>query len=90
LEVLVPVSLSPEQRSQRARIAALTRWSHEDPATGTQKAREGFYRRFEDEVDPDRQLNPAERERRAAAARKAFMARLAYRSAKARAERAAS
>jgi hypothetical protein len=40
--------------------------------------------RFEDQVDPERTLPVAERERRAIAARRAHFARLAYASAKAR------
>jgi len=45
--------------------------------------------RFEDEVDPDRQLFPDERQRRAQAAMRAHMARLALRSAKSRRKGAA-
>ncbi len=40
--------------------------------------------RFEREVDPDGTLEPAERERRAAHARKAYYSALALKSAKAR------
>jgi hypothetical protein len=79
------MSLSPELRSQRGRIAALVRWSQEDPQSGTQAARDGFHQRFLDAVDPDGTLPPAERERRAQAALKAHMAQLAFKSAKARA-----
>jgi hypothetical protein len=43
--------------------------------------------RFVDQVDPDRVLPEAERQRRAEAARRAHMAQLAFRSAKARAGR---
>jgi hypothetical protein len=57
--------LSPEQRSLRAKIAANTRWSYEDRVRATQPAREGFLRRFLDQVDPTRELPEAERERRA-------------------------
>lgn len=81
-------TLSPEQRSQRARIAALARWSREDPAEQGVKMRAGFDQRFLDEVDPDRVLPEAERERRAACARKRYFTELAYKSAKARRERA--
>ena len=70
--------------TQRARIAALTRWSREDPRPATAKAPEGFRGRFLNEVDPDRTLPIAERERRAAAAMRAHMLRLAALSAKAR------
>lgn len=44
-------------------------------------------RRFEDQVDPERTLTPGERARRAEHARKAYFARLALKSAKARAAR---
>ncbi|GAA5517761.1 hypothetical protein Lsed01_00171 [Demequina sediminis] len=44
-------------------------------------------RKFEDQVDPDRSLSPDERARRAEHARKAYFARLALKSAKARAAR---
>lgn len=78
------MALTPEQRSQRARIAALTRWSKEDPAETARRGQAGLLRRFEDQVDPDRALPEAERTRRAEAARKAHMTRLAFNSAKAR------
>lgn len=81
------MSLSPELRSQRARIAALTRWSREDPGPATAKARAGFNAGFELLVDPDGVLPEHERLRRAEAARKAHMARLAFKSAKARSKR---
>lgn len=85
---LQATGLTPEQRSQRARIAALARWSREDPAAQGAKMRAGFDQRFLDEVDPDRVLPEAERERRAACARKRYFTDLAYKSAKARRERA--
>ncbi|MDQ3662690.1 MAG: hypothetical protein M3454_16870 [Actinomycetota bacterium] len=40
--------------------------------------------RFENEVDPDRVLPEAERQRRAESARKAHLSRMAYRSSVAR------
>lgn len=82
------LSLSPEQRRLRAQIAANTRWSREDPRVGTARARAAWYRRFLDEVDPDRTLSPAERERRAQSALRAEMQRLALLSSKARARKA--
>jgi hypothetical protein len=80
-------ALTPTQRSQRARIAALTRWSREDPAANAARGQAGLMARFVDQVDPDRVLPEAERQRRAEAARRAHMAQLAFRSAKARAGR---
>lgn len=53
------------------------------------RARAKFLARFEDQVDPQRQLEPAERARRAEAALKAHMARLSLRASKARRQRAA-
>jgi hypothetical protein len=67
------------QRSRQARDAALTRWSKEDPIAGTQAARDALMRKFDDQVDPDRVLPPAERERRAARARRVYFAQLARR-----------
>ena len=54
----------------------------------TANARAAFLARFVDEVDPNRELPEAERERRATAARKAHFARLAFASAEARRKRA--
>ncbi|MGH3549765.1 MAG: hypothetical protein ACRDQU_16995 [Pseudonocardiaceae bacterium] len=78
------MTLTPSQRSIRARIAANTRWSREDPAPTGPRGQAGLMARFEREVDPDRTLLPAERARRADSARKAHMQRLALASAKAR------
>lgn len=80
-------SLTPEQRAQRARIAALTRWSREDPAASAARGQAGLLARFLREVDPDSQLPEQERQRRAEAARRAHMTRLAFASSKARAGR---
>ena len=83
-------ALTPTQRTQRARIAALTRWSREDPAATAARGQAGLMARFVEQVDPDRVLPEAERRRRAEAARRAHMATLAFRSAKARAGRTAA
>jgi hypothetical protein len=79
--------LSREQRRLRAQIAALTRWSKEDPAANAARGQAGLLARFEREVDPDRLLPLPERTRRAEAARRAYMCHLAYRSSKARRSR---
>jgi hypothetical protein len=76
------VSLTPAQRTLRARIAAES--LHAQGKTNTAKARKGFMRRFEDQVDPDRKLPPSERAKRAEHALKAHMTRLALASARAR------
>jgi len=77
-------TLTPEQRTMRARIAALARWSKEDPAPAVKRAQDGLLARFEREVDPDNQLPPKERRRRAEAARRLHMTRLAFASSKSR------
>lgn len=74
--------LTPSQRSQRSRIAAHS--MHAAGRTNTKPARKAFLDRFERQVDPDGVLSPAERAKRAAHARRAYMAQLAYRSAVAR------
>ena len=75
---------SSSQATIRARIAAYTLHSKYDAKKTTAKARATFLRTFEQQVDPDGQLPEEERQRRAAAARKAHFARLALKSARAR------
>jgi hypothetical protein len=74
--------LTPEQRSQRSRLAAQTR--HAQGRTNTAPARAAFEQRFVDQVDPDRTLPEAERLKRAEAARSAHFTRMALASSKAR------
>lgn len=80
-------SLTPEQRAQRARIAAYAMLAKHDPKETTKNARKAFLATFEDQVDPERQLDPPERQRRAEAARKEYFARLAFRSSVERSSR---
>lgn len=68
-----------------ARIGGLVTSSRYDGRTLTASARLAYLARFIDQVDPDRLLPEAERHRRASAALKAHMARLALRSAAMRA-----
>lgn len=78
-------SLTPEQRSLRARIAANTRWSAENGKANAQRAQAGLrakFRRAVAEKSPG--LSDAELDRRADAAYRAHMARLAFASSKAR------
>lgn len=82
--------LSPEQRTMRARIAAHVRWAGEDPRPGAERGQAGLLARFEREVDPNNELPPQERQRRAESLRRAHMQRLALASSKARAARAAA
>lgn len=79
--------LTPEQRQLRARLAAYSRWSREDPAPNAHRAHAGLRARLAREVDPDDTLRPAERERRIDAALRAHMTKLAYKSSRARAQR---
>lgn len=78
------MTLSKSERVLRARFAAFTMHSRNDPRRVTAQARIAFMQRFEDEVDPDKKLSTSERERRALAARKAYFTRLAYLSVKKR------
>ena len=67
------------------RIAAEVSWARtRDRTARTRPARETFLRRFEKEVDPDGALSPEERRRRAEHAKRAYMLRLAKRSAASR------
>ena len=83
------MSLTPEQRKMRAKIAALARWANEDPQENARRGQAGLLKRFEKQVDPNGELPEAERLRRAEAARREHMTRLAFRSSKARGRRAA-
>ena len=67
------------------RIAAEISWSRtSDRQARTQPGRDKFLERFEREVDPEGILPDPERKRRAEHAKKAYMLRLAKRSARAR------
>lgn len=84
------MALTPAQRTLRARIAANARWSREDPSPVGPRGQAGLLARFEREADPEGTLPPQERTRRARAALRAHMQRLALRSAQARAGRKAA
>lgn len=77
-------TMTAEQRTLRARLAAYRLHATHDPKETTKRAREAFASRFERQVDPDGVLAPAERARRAEAARHAYFTRLALRSSQAR------
>jgi hypothetical protein len=77
-------TLTPEQRTMRARIAAHAMHAKHDPVATTAKARATFLQKFLDEVDPDRELPEDERLRRADHARSAYFSRLAFASSRAR------
>ena len=78
-------------RVLRARMAAhLLHAQISDPIEHTAPARAAFLSRFEREVDPDGILDPQERARRAAHAKKAYFIKLALASRKARAAKRSS
>jgi hypothetical protein len=82
--------LTPEQRTLRARLAALSRWAAEDPTANAERGQRGLRAKFTREVAaqfPD--LPEAELARRAEAAYRAHMVRLALSKSKARAAAAA-
>ena len=78
-------SVTPTERSIRGRIGAYS--LHAQGKTNTGPARQKFLARFLTEVDPAGVLPEAERQKRAEAAKKAYFARLALKSAKARAHK---
>jgi hypothetical protein len=71
------------------RIGAYAQKAKYDSKEITRAARAAFLDKWIDEVDPDRQLPEGERDRRAEAALKAHMTRLALKSAQARRARKA-
>jgi hypothetical protein len=82
-------ALTPEQRSQRAQIAANTRWSREDPRENATRAQAGLLAKFEREArEAEPGLTDAEYARRAECARKAHMQRMAFASSRARSRKA--
>jgi hypothetical protein len=82
---------TPDRRSQHhsaaGRLGAYTMLSRNDPKETTKAGRSAFLAKFEQQVDPQRQLEPEERGRRATMARRAYFARLAMKSAQTRARR---
>lgn len=82
------MALTPTERSLRGQLAAHTSWANTtDRSARTANARKAMLDKFEQQVDPDATLPPAERARRAEHARKAYYARLALKSAQARRRR---
>ena len=71
--------MTPNERSIRGQIGALA--LHAQGRGNTGPARAKFLSRFEDEVDPNRVLPIAERQRRADLAKKLHFKRLALKSA---------
>ena len=83
------VSKDPDERRQVGTIGAHALHASHDSRVITAPARKAFLDRFEREVDPDGVLSADERFRRAGHARKAYMGRLALKSAQARRRRKA-
>jgi hypothetical protein len=78
-------SMTPGERTLRARTAVHTSWANTtDRRRRTANGTAAFLARFERQVDPDNMLDPAERARRAESAKKAYMAGLALKAAQAR------
>lgn len=84
------MTLTPEERTLRARLAAQTRWANEDPQPTALRAQAGLRARFLREVDPDSVLPEAERQRRAESLRRAYYTRLSFEAVRARRARRAS
>jgi hypothetical protein len=80
--------LTRQQRQLRGRVGGLLMHARNGADANLPGARAAFMRRFLDEVDPDRTLPEAERERRADMARRGYFTQLAYRSSLARSRRA--
>lgn len=76
------------ERVLRGRIGAYRLHATHDSLKTSAPGRAAFLAGFERQVDPDLALSPEERARRAAHARSAHFARLAYLSARARRKRA--
>jgi hypothetical protein len=71
------MALTPAERRSRASLAAHVSWAKTaDRSARTAAARAALEKKFLDEVDPNRELSEAEREKRAANARKAYYERL--------------
>jgi hypothetical protein len=81
--------LDRSDRALRGRIGAYRMHATHDSRETSKPGRRAFMASFERLVDPDGILPPAERARRAAHARSAHFAKLAYLSAKARRKRSA-
>jgi len=87
----ISANLTPEQRRANARLAAHALHASHDTAAFVQPAvLASQVTRFEQQVDPERVLDPEERLKRVKQARKAYMLQLSLASSKARAQRKAA
>lgn len=82
------MAITPQDASLRGRIGGYALAAQHDPKEYTKNARAAFLASFEKQVDPDGVLPAAERQRRAAAARKAHFVKLALKSSQSRRRRA--
>jgi hypothetical protein len=83
----MPLSLSPEERTLRARTGAHalhSKYSGQEITAAARAAGPGSDDYWLEKVDPDQDLKPAERARRAAHAKKSHYSNLALRSSIAR------
>ena len=79
------MSMTPAERKLRASIAGHTSWANtEDRTARTEPGRDAMWRKFEDMADPNHELTPAERHKRATNLRKAHFQRMSLKAAKAR------
>jgi hypothetical protein len=78
-------SFNSAERQLVARLAAHQSWANTPNRNArTAPARDAFLARFEDQVDPRRELTPEERAKRATNARRAYFIGLALKSAQSR------
>jgi len=78
-------SFNSAERQLLARLASHQSWANTQNRTArTAPARDAFLARFEDQVDPRRELTPEERAKRATSARRAYFIGLALKSAQSR------
>jgi hypothetical protein len=80
---------TPTSYALRGRIGGLVTHSRHDSRELTAPGRAAFRSKFEREVDPNGELDPVERAKRADCARRAFYARIALKSAQVRATKKA-
>lgn len=77
--------MTPEERSQRARIAALTRWGKTtDRTAATAAATRAWHDKWEREADPDGVMPPEQRAKAADALKRAHYLRMQRKSTQAR------
>lgn len=80
----MPKNRNTGDLSRLGRLGAYSQHAKHDVVETTKAARAARDKKFVDQVDPERTLDPNERDRRVKAARKAHFTRLALLSAQAR------